>query len=68
MSIALAFGIQNIGVKVINTMGQVLWSDNYKGVSGSVKKQIDLSAYSKGIYIVEVTTGNSTMFRKVVIQ
>ncbi|HXP53166.1 MAG TPA: T9SS type A sorting domain-containing protein, partial [Bacteroidia bacterium] len=68
VNIALAYEKQNVGVKVINTMGQVLWLDNYKGVSGNVKKQIDLSTYSKGVYIVEVTTGNSTMFRKVVIQ
>ncbi|HSY75245.1 MAG TPA: T9SS type A sorting domain-containing protein, partial [Bacteroidia bacterium] len=68
MSISLAGEKQNVGIRVINTMGQVLWNSKYNNVSGSLKKQIDLSAYSKGIYIVQVTTDNGVMFRKVVIQ
>ncbi len=68
MSIFLASEKQNITVKVINTMGQVLWSDKYDDVAGNLKKRIDMSLYSKGLYIIQVTTNNSSMFRKVVIQ
>lgn len=68
MSIALDGGSQNISIKVINTMGQTVWSNNYENASGNFKKQLDFSLYAKGIYIVQVTTNNSSIYRKVVIQ
>jgi len=68
LSITLSNGTQNVGVKLLNAIGQIIWNDNYVNVSGRLKKQIDLSGVSKGIYFVQTTTGNGAMYRKVVIQ
>ncbi|HTA82037.1 MAG TPA: T9SS type A sorting domain-containing protein [Bacteroidia bacterium] len=68
LNISLANAKQNVSVRILNTMGQVLSNDNYNEVSGKLKKLIDLSGYSKGIYLVQVITGNGSMYRKVVVQ
>jgi len=68
LNISLANKKQQVDVRVLNTMGQVMYSDTYREVSGNLKKQIDLSAYSKGIYLVQIVTPNGSMYRKVVIQ
>ncbi len=68
LSIALSNGTQNVSVKVLNAMGQVIWNDSYLNVAGRLKKQIDLSGVSKGIYFVQITTGNGVMYRKVAVQ
>jgi|GEM_PF-817028 uncharacterized repeat protein (TIGR03803 family) len=68
LSIELANMKQNVGVKIINTMGQVISSSTYNEVSGSFEKKIDLSGYSKGIYFVQVTTSKGTSYHKVAVQ
>jgi len=68
LNISLANRRQEVDVRVLNTMGQVMYSDTYYEVSGNLKKQIDLSTYSKGIYLVQIVTANGSMYRKVVIQ
>ncbi|HTA82431.1 MAG TPA: T9SS type A sorting domain-containing protein [Bacteroidia bacterium] len=68
IDISLTGTKQNIDIKILNTLGEVLASDNNANVSGSMKKQIDLTAYSKGVYFVQVTTSHGVLYRKVVIQ
>jgi hypothetical protein len=68
LSVELANKSQSVGVRVINTMGQVISSNTYNEVAGSFEKKIDLSGYSKGIYFVQVTTSNGTSYHKVAVQ
>ncbi len=68
LSISLANEKQNVEIQVLNPIGQVLSQSNFNEVSGKLKKQIDLSGYSKGVYLVKVITANGSMYRKVVIQ
>ena len=60
---------QNVNVKVCyNKLGQVIVQENFGGLSGKVNKQFDLSEYSKGIYIVRISTEDGVEYRKVAIQ
>ena len=68
LNISLANEKQNVEIQVLNPIGQVLSQSNFNEVSGKLKKQIDLSGYSKGVYLVKVITANGSMYRKVVIQ
>jgi len=68
LRLTLTAGKQNVGVKVFNAIGEVIWTDNYITTSGHLKTQLDLSQYSKGIYFVQVTTAEGVMYRKIVLQ
>jgi hypothetical protein len=59
---------QNVQVKIYDALGRSIEEDNYGTQSGKVLKQFDLSAFSKGIYTVQVITGDGVTYRKVVIQ
>jgi len=59
---------QDIKVKVYNALGQVLSTINYGGVEGFFTRQIDLSGYSKGMYILQVIGDNGVTYKKVVLQ
>jgi hypothetical protein len=59
---------QNVQVKIYDALGRAIEEDNYGTQSGKVLKQFDLSAFSKGIYTVQVITGDGVTYRKVVIQ
>lgn len=45
---------QSFTLKVNNSLGKTVYFENLKEISGSYTKQIDLSALSKGIYLVEL--------------
>lgn len=59
---------KNFNVQVLNTLGQEVFSESLTNYSGLYNRSIDLAKYSKGIYMVRVTDGNSFAIRKVVVE
>jgi hypothetical protein len=56
----------NVVVKVINSVGQVLISDKAgKLGAGNHRYQLDASALANGLYFVELEVGNSVIQRKI---
>lgn len=67
--INIAYVIENsdVTIEVTNMLGQVVYSETEKNNSVAAKT-IDLSAHSKGVYMVTVKAGKEKMVRKVVIE
>ncbi len=59
---------QNVKVTIYDELGKAIEEDNYGAQNGKMLKQYDLSSFSKGIYTVQVITGDGVTYRKVVIQ
>ena len=60
--------VQNLEVRIINVIGEVIYSENLQQFVGEYTKQVDLAAYTKGVYFLEVTTDNGVINKKIILQ
>ena len=60
--------IQDLEVRVINVVGEVVYTENLEQFIGEYTKAIDLESYTKGIYFLEITTNNGVVNKKLVLQ
>jgi hypothetical protein len=59
---------QDLEVRVINVVGEVVYTENLEQFVGEYTKQVDLATYTKGIYFLEITTNNGVVNKKLIIQ
>ena len=59
---------QNIQMKLMKITGEVVYSENLTNFDGDYQKTIDVSQYSKGIYILSLITEKGTVNKKIVIK
>ncbi|MFI5222147.1 MAG: T9SS type A sorting domain-containing protein, partial [Bacteroidia bacterium] len=59
---------QNIEISLVNVLGQKMYGEKINVFAGPFSKQINVSDLSKGIYFMEVKTGNGSKKMKVVIE
>lgn len=57
----------NLTVRVVNTNGQLVYTDVVGQYAGQYKNSIDLSNVAKGVYFVQLITDQGTINRKVVL-
>jgi len=59
---------QDLEVRVINVVGEVVYTDNLEQFVGEYTKAIDLATYTKGIYFLEITTNTGVVNKKLILQ
>ena len=59
---------QDLEVRVINVVGEVVYTENLEQFVGEYAKQVDLATYTKGIYFLEITTNNGVVNKKLILQ
>ncbi|RLD80311.1 MAG: hypothetical protein DRJ15_07360 [Bacteroidetes bacterium] len=59
---------QSIEMRLVNVTGEAIYSDKLTNVSGSVNHKIDVSNFAKGIYILNLTSGEGTVNKKIIIK
>ncbi|MCK4639255.1 MAG: C10 family peptidase, partial [Bacteroidales bacterium] len=59
---------QNIKMKLMKITGEVVYSKNLTDFDGDYQKTIDVSQYSKGIYILSLITEKGTVNKKIVVK
>ncbi len=57
-----------ISMKIMNSQGQLVFSEINEDVNGYLNKKIDLSSQAKGIYFVNVNTEEGSEVRKILIK
>lgn len=57
---------QDVQLVIINAIGQEIYFDKTTQFIGTYQKQIDLSKYSKGIYLIQIITGEKIINNKIV--
>ena len=60
--------VQNLEVRVLNIVGEVVYTENLQQFVGEYTKSIDLATYTKGVYFLEITTNNGVVNKKLIIQ
>ena len=60
--------IQNLEVRIINVIGEVVYTENLNEFVGEYTKQVDLATYTKGVYFLEITTDNGVINKKLILQ
>ena len=58
---------EDVTVKVINMVGQVVWTKNYGTVNGEVQETIDASNFEAGVYIVSIETENFSETKRLTV-
>ena len=60
--------VQDLEVRVMNVIGEVVYTENLNKFVGEYTKQIDLQSYTKGVYFLEITTDNGVVNKKLILQ
>jgi hypothetical protein len=59
---------QSVNIKVINVLGEKIFSESLSQFVGEYKKQIDLKIYPKAVYFLEIETEKGVMNKKLILQ
>lgn len=54
-------------ITVVNTLGAIIYEENIEATAATTSKSIDLSAYTNGIYFINVSDDNGSSSYKVVL-
>ncbi len=60
--------VQDLEVRVINVVGEVVYTENLQQFVGEYTKSLDLETYTKGVYFLEITTNNGVVNKKLILQ
>jgi hypothetical protein len=60
--------VQDLDVRIINVIGEVVYTENLNKFVGEYTKQVDLATYTKGVYFLEITTDNGVINKKLILQ
>jgi hypothetical protein len=60
--------IQDLEVRVVNIVGEVVYTESLQQFVGEYTKLIDLATYTKGVYFLEITTNNGVVNKKLILQ
>ena len=59
---------QTLQVRIINSLGDIVFIDNLENYIGQYKKLINLNEYSKAIYFLEIQTNDGVINKKLILQ
>jgi hypothetical protein len=60
--------LDNFEVLIVDAFGKLIIQENKKDFIGEYAKQVDLSEYPRGIYMVQIKTENSFVSKRIVLQ
>ena len=60
--------LDNFEITVIDAFGKLVSKEEKQNFVGEYTKQVDLSAYSRGIYMVQIKTQDSFVSKRIVLQ
>ncbi len=59
---------QTIEVRLVNLVGEIIFTENLVDFEGEYTHSFNLSEYSKGIYLLELDTDNGIVNKKLILQ
>jgi hypothetical protein len=59
--------IQTLQIRVLNIVGEVVYTENLEQFVGEYTKQISIGNNAKGVYFLEITDNQATIISKLII-
>ena len=59
---------QTICIRVVNILGEEIFTDNYTNIIGQFDQRIDLTKQAKGIYSLEISTPSAVIIKRLALQ
>ena len=59
---------QSIEVRVVNLVGEIVFTENLEDFEGEYTNSFNLSEYSKGVYLLELDTDYGIINKKLILQ
>ncbi len=59
---------EDIEVRIINMLGQVILDDELKSFEGSYRKRLDMTTHRSGIYLLQLITERTTVNRRITLE
>jgi hypothetical protein len=59
--------VQDLEVRVINVVGEVVYTENLQQFVGEYTKSLDLETYTKGVYFLEIETNDGIINKKILL-
>jgi hypothetical protein len=59
---------QSVRMEILSLNGEIVYNQDLGNVTGSVDKQIDLSSFAKGIYVLRLISDSGTTNNKIVLK
>jgi hypothetical protein len=66
----LSFNIEktdNYNIQVMNALGEIAYQENLGSFSGKYLRNIDISSFGKGVYMVAITNSKNETIKKVMV-
>jgi hypothetical protein len=60
--------IQNLKIRILNVIGEIVYSEDLYEFTGDYIKPIDLGNYEKAIYFLEIQTDEGIINKKIILQ
>ena len=67
-SLGKGFTRLSIDIRVVNLVGEIIFTENLENFEGEYSHSFNLSEYSKGIYLLELDTDNGIVNKKLILQ
>ncbi len=61
-------GYQGLEIEILTITGKLIYQKEYRNINAHFVEQLDLSGYTKGIYLVKVRQSNSVYVGKIVVR
>jgi hypothetical protein len=68
LNIAITGGENQMDLRIIDVRGQTVFSQSLNNIPHDFRQMVDVSAFSKGVYFVELTGSTTFVIRKVILQ
>jgi len=59
---------QNLEIRIINSIGEIIYLENLENYTGEYSKSINLKEYSKAFYFLEIITNGGIINKKLILQ
>jgi hypothetical protein len=60
--------IQTLSIRVLNIVGEVVYTENLEQFVGEYTKQISIGNNARGVYFLEITDNQGTINKKIILQ
>ena len=60
--------IQSLKIRVLNIVGEVIYSESIENFVGEYTKQIDVGDNAKGVYLLEINNNTTIENKKIIIR